>query len=44
MLTKFNHINVILVTEIFETIDSYYSVIDNCEGGELFYYIVKKED
>ena len=42
MLTKFNHINVILVTEIFETIDSYYSVMEYCEGGELFNYIVKK--
>ena len=43
MLTKFNHINVILVTEIFETIDSYYSVMEYCEGGELFNYIVKKK-
>ena len=42
MLTKFNHINVILVTEIFETFDSYYSVMEYCEGGELFNYIVKK--
>ena len=42
MLTKFNHINVILVTEIFETLDSYYSVMEYCEGGELFNYIVKK--
>ena len=42
MLTKFNHINVILVTEIFESYDSYYSVMDYCEGGELFNYIVKK--
>ena len=42
MLTKFNHINVILVTEIFESYDSYYSVMEYCEGGELFNYIVKK--
>ena len=43
MLTKFNHINVILVTEIFESYDSYYSVMEYCEGGELFNYIVKKK-
>ena len=42
MLTKFNHINVILVTEIFESYDSYYSVMDYCEGGELFNFIVDK--
>ena len=42
MLTKFNHINVILVTEIFESYDSYYSVMEYCEGGELFNYIVRK--
>jgi len=42
MLQVFNNINVILVAEIFETIDSYYSVMEYCEGGELFNYIVKK--
>ena len=42
MLSKFNHPNVILVTEIFESTDSYYSVMEFCEGGELFNYIVKK--
>ena len=42
MLIKFNHINVILVTEIFESYDSYYTVMEYCEGGELFNYIVKK--
>ena len=42
MLQVFNNINVILVAEIFETIDSYYSVMEFCEGGELFNYIVKK--
>ena len=44
MLSKFNHINVILVTEIFESPDRYYCVMEYCEGGELFNYIVKKED
>ena len=43
MLSKINHPNVILVTEIFESIDSYYSVMEYCEGGELFHYIVKKK-
>ena len=43
MLSKFNHPNVILVTEIFESIDSYYSVMEYCEGGELFNYIVEKK-
>ena len=42
MLIKFNHINVILVTEIFESYDSYFTVMEYCEGGELFNYIVKK--
>ena len=43
MLSKFNHPNVILVTEIFESMDSYYSVMEYCEGGELFNYIVEKK-
>ena len=43
MLTKFNHINVILVTEIFESSNNYYCVMEYCEGGELFNYIVKKK-
>ena len=43
MLSKFNHPNVILVTEIFESIDSFYSVMEYCEGGELFNYIVEKK-
>ena len=43
MLSKFNHPNVILVTEIFESSDSYYSVMEYCEGGELFNYIVDRK-
>ena len=43
MISKFNHPNVILVTEIFENISSYYSVMEFCEGGELFNYIVQKK-
>ena len=42
MLAQFCHPNVILVAEIFESEDSYYSVMEFCEGGELFNYIVKK--
>ena len=41
MLALFNHPNVILVAEIFESSDSYYSVMEYCQGGELFNYIVK---
>ena len=41
MLAQFNHPNVILVAEIFESSDSFYSVMEYCEGGELFNYIVK---
>ena len=43
MLAKFNHPNVILVAEIFESSSSYYSVMEYCEGGELFNYIVKNQ-
>ena len=43
MLAKFNHINVILVAEIFESEDCYYTVMQYCEKGELFDYIVKKK-
>ena len=42
MLTKFNHINLILVAEIFESNESFYTVMEYCEGGELFNYIVRK--
>ena len=43
MLSKFTHPNVIMVTEIFESVDSYYSVMEYCAGGELFNYIVEKK-
>ena len=42
MLAQFNHPNVILVAEIFESENSFYSVMEFCEGGELFNYIVKR--
>ena len=41
LLTLFSHPNVILVAEIFETAEKFYSVMEYCEGGELFNYIVR---
>ena len=40
MLSQFNHPNVISVSEIFESKDAYFTVMEYCEGGELFNYIV----
>ena len=40
MLTQFNHPNVISVSEIFESKEAFYTVMDYCDGGELFNYIV----
>ena len=34
MLAQFNHPNVILVAEIFESEDCFYNVMEFCEGGE----------
>ena len=44
MLKKFNHPNVIETYEISETPKSYLIIMEYCEGGELFNYIVKKEN
>ena len=41
MLSLFNHPNVILVAEIFESSDKFYTVMEYCDGGELFNFIVK---
>ena len=41
MLSKFNHTNVILIEEILESEDNYYCVMEYCEGGDLFDYIMK---
>ena len=41
MLSKFNHPNVISVSEIFENRQAYYTVMEYCDGGELFNYIVE---
>ena len=43
MSVKFNHPNVISVSEIFENKDAYFSVMEYCEGGELFTYITKNK-
>ena len=41
MLALFNNPYIIIVAEIFESSDSYYTVMEYCEGGELFNYIVR---
>ena len=41
MLTQFNHPNVISVSEIFENREAYFTVMEYCDGGELFNYIVE---
>ena len=41
MLSQFNHPNVIAVSEIFESNDAYFTVIEYCERGESFNYIVE---
>ena len=43
MLSQFNHPNVVSVYEIFESIDSYFTVMEYCDGGELFNFIVKNK-
>ena len=43
MLTQFNNPNVISVTEIFESDSAYFTVMEFCEGGELFNYIVENK-
>ena len=43
MLTQFNNPNVISVTEIFESDNAYFTVMEFCEGGELFNYIVENK-
>ena len=43
MTSKFNNINVIFISHVFETATNYYSVMEYCEGGELFKYIIKNK-
>lgn len=42
MVTEFDHINVIKVYEMYETDLNYLIVMEYCEKGELFNYIVEK--
>ena len=41
--TKFNHINVIYVYRIFEDRENFYLVMEYCQKGELFDYIVEHQ-
>ena len=43
ILSKIDHPNVIKVYEISENEKNYYIIMEYCEGGELFNYIVKKQ-
>ena len=42
ILSKMGHSNVIKVYQIFEDEKNYFIIMEYCEGGELFNYIVKK--
>ena len=44
ILKNFNHPNVIQTYEIHETKESYLIIMEYCEGGELFNYIVKNDN
>lgn len=43
IIKHFNHLNVIYVHEIIEDDINYFIIMDYCENGELFDYIVKKK-
>ena len=43
IITRFNHINIINVFELIENSENYYIVMELCEKGELFDYIVSKK-
>ena len=43
IITKFNHINVINIFELIEDEENYYIIMELCEKGELFDYIVAKQ-
>ena len=40
IVTKFHHLNVISVFEIIEDLSNYYIIMEYCEKGELFEYII----
>ena len=43
ILSKLNHPNIIHVEKILEDNENYYIIMEYCENGELFDYIVNKE-
>lgn len=43
ILRNFSNLNVIKIYDIFETKDNYYILMEYCEKGELFNYIVEKQ-
>ena len=42
MITSFSHPNVISVSEIIENQHNFYIIMEYCQEGELFHYIVQK--
>ncbi len=43
ILKNLNNLNIVNSIEIFETEDKYYFIMEYCENGELFNYIVEKQ-
>ena len=43
ILSEMSHPNIIKVYQIFENPQNYYIIMEYCEGGELFNYIVQKQ-
>ena len=43
IITKFNHINVIYIFQIIEDKENFDIIMEYCQHGELFDYIVKNE-
>jgi len=43
IITKFHHINIVNVFELIEDKDNYYIIMEYCQKGELFDYIVDKK-
>ena len=43
IIKQLNHENIVKVYDVFENNEYYFIIMDYCEGGELFDYIVKKE-
>ena len=43
ILKNFNNLNIIKIYDIFQTEENHYFIMEYCENGELFNYIVKKQ-